>query len=54
MKKLLRVLLMTALVVALMFATAEPVDATLSSEAPAPHHLPSVTPGPNPMLGPHP
>jgi len=53
-KKLLRVLGMTALVVALMLATAAWVDSTIRSEAQAPQHFPSTTPGPDPMRGPHP
>jgi hypothetical protein len=51
MKDLLRVFGMTALVVALMLASVACVGATLSSEAPAPPHFPSATPGPNPMQG---
>jgi len=53
-KKLMRVLAMTALVVALMLVTALWVGATFSSEALAPQHFPSATPGPDPMRGPHP
>ena len=54
MKKLLRVLGMTALVVALMLATAAWVDSTIRSEAQTPQDFPSATPGPDPMRGPHP
>jgi hypothetical protein len=53
-KELLRVVAMTALVVGLMLVTAAWAGATFSSEAPAPQHLPSATPGPDPVRGPHP
>jgi len=51
MKELSRVLVMTALVVAFVLATSAWVGATFSSDAPAPQHLQSATPGPHPMPG---